>query len=60
MPEKVIMLGDCGVGKTCIVNCYKTGSVIEEDMATTINVDCVYKEEVCGIQRIKVQSHGWF
>lgn len=51
---KIILIGDAGVGKTCIVQRFKTGSWFESQ-ASTIGVDfCLKTCEIDGKQ-IKLQ-----
>jgi len=51
---KVVLIGDAGVGKTCIVQRFKSGSWVESQ-ASTIGVDfCMKSCIVCGKQ-VKLQ-----
>lgn len=60
MAAKIIMLGDSGVGKTSILNCYETGNSIEGDIPPATIIDCVQKEEKAGrLWRIKVLADPW-
>ena len=50
---KIILVGDAGVGKTCIVQRFKNGIFIERQ-ANTIGVDFTLKTIIVDGKRIKV------
>lgn len=51
---KIILIGDAGVGKTCIVQRYKSGIWIESQ-ASTIGVDFCMKSCIIKGKRVKLQ-----
>ena len=51
---KIILIGDAGVGKTCIVQRYKSGIWIESQ-ASTIGVDFCMKSCVIKGKNVKLQ-----
>ena len=53
---KIILIGDAGVGKTCIVQRYKTG-VWVESQASTIGVDFCMKTCMIKGKRVKLQVY---
>ena len=52
---KIILVGDAGVGKTCIVQRFKNGIFIERQ-ANTIGVDFTLKTIIVDGKRIKVRK----
>lgn len=52
---KIILVGDAGVGKTCIVQRFKNGIFIERQ-ANTIGVDFTLKTIMVDGKRIKVRN----
>lgn len=53
---KIVLIGDAGVGKTCIVQRFKTGTWIEMQ-GSTIGVDfCMKTLEING-KKIKLQVY---
>ena len=50
---KVVVIGDCGVGKTCVVQRFKTGNYTEKH-GNTIGVDFSMKTMNVGGKKIKV------
>jgi len=52
---KIILVGDAGVGKTCIVQRFKNGIFIERQ-ANTIGVDFTLKTIMVDGKKIKVLS----
>lgn len=53
---KIILVGDAGVGKTCIVQRFKNGIFIERQ-ANTIGVDFTLKTIMVDGKKIKVSSN---
>ncbi|KAI1724858.1 ras family domain-containing protein [Ditylenchus destructor] len=51
---KIVLIGDMGVGKTCVVQRFKNGSYIEKQ-GTTIGVDFTMKTLIVDGKRIKLQ-----
>lgn len=51
---KIVVIGDCGTGKTCLVQRFKNGSFIEKH-ANTIGVDFSFKNVVVDGKRVKLQ-----
>ena len=56
MSRKVIILGDSGVGKTSILNCYRNGCMVTDALPVTTAIDFLVKEETCNDWRIMVKS----
>lgn len=50
---KLVLIGDCGTGKTCVVQRFKTGNFIESH-GNTIGVDFSLKTVVVDGKKIKV------
>lgn len=50
---KIVVIGDCGVGKTCVVQRFKTGNYIERH-GNTIGVDFSMKTLMVDNKKIKV------
>lgn len=56
---KIVLIGDAGVGKTCIVQRFKTGAWLESQ-GSTIGVDfCLKTIEIDG-KKIKLQVRALF
>lgn len=53
---KVVLIGDCGTGKTCVVQRFKTGNYIESH-GNTIGVDFSMKSISIDGKKVKV-SHS--
>ena len=53
---KVVLIGDMGVGKTCVVQRFKNGTFLERQ-GTTIGVDFTMKTVVIDGKRIKVEDY---
>lgn len=51
---KIVIIGDCGVGKTCVVQRFKAGTFIERH-GNTIGVDFTMKEVTVDEKRVKLQ-----
>ncbi|KAH7729649.1 Ras family protein [Aphelenchoides avenae] len=51
---KIVLIGDMGVGKTCVVQRFKNGTFIEKQ-GTTIGVDFTMRTLVIDGKRIKLQ-----
>ncbi|OQV24318.1 Ras-related protein Rab-43 [Hypsibius exemplaris] len=51
---KVVLIGDAGIGKTCIVQRFKSGNYVERQ-GSTIGVDFTMKTLVIDKKRIKLQ-----
>lgn len=51
---KIVLIGDCGTGKTCIVDRFKTGNYIERH-GNTIGVDFSMKTIAVEAKQIKVR-----
>ena len=56
---KVVLIGDCGVGKTCVVTRFKSGNFIERH-ASTIGVDFSMKTIMVDGKKVKVSYSGLF
>ena len=50
---KIVLIGDAGVGKTCIVQRFKSGTFIERQ-GSTIGVDFTMKTLCLDSKRVKV------
>lgn len=50
---KIVLIGDAGIGKTCIVQRFKSGNYVERQ-GSTIGVDFTMKTLVIDKKRIKV------
>ena len=50
---KIVLIGDCGTGKTCIVQRFKNGTFIERH-GNTIGVDFSMKTVVVDGKKVKV------
>ncbi|VDO08916.1 unnamed protein product [Brugia timori] len=51
---KIVLIGDMGVGKTCVVQRFKNGTFIERQ-GTTIGVDFSMKTMIIEGKRVKLQ-----
>nr|XP_023020300.1 ras-related protein Rab-43 [Leptinotarsa decemlineata] len=51
---KIVLIGDCGTGKTCVVQRFKNGTFIERH-ANTIGVDFSMKTVVVDNKKVKLQ-----
>jgi hypothetical protein len=51
---KIVLIGDMGVGKTCVVQRFKNGTFIERQ-GTTIGVDFTMKTLIIDGKRVKLQ-----
>ncbi len=52
---KIVVIGDCGVGKTCVVHRFKTGGYVERH-GNTIGVDFSMKTIMIDGKRVKVST----
>ncbi|CAM1300322.1 Uncharacterised protein r2_g1021 [Pycnogonum litorale] len=52
---KIVLIGDCGVGKTCVVQRFKSGNFIERH-GNTIGVDFAMKTVLIDNKKVKVRS----
>lgn len=52
---KVVVIGDCGVGKTCVVQRFKSGNYVERH-GNTIGVDFSMKSLLVDGKRVKVSN----
>lgn len=52
---KIVLIGDCGTGKTCVVQRFRTGTFMERQ-GSTIGVDFSMKTIVLDGKKIKVSS----
>lgn len=52
---KIVLIGDPGVGKTCIVQRFKKGTFVERH-GSTIGVDFTMKTLVVDSKKVKVRS----
>ena len=50
---KIVVIGDCGVGKTCVVQRFKTGNYVERH-GNTIGVDFSMKTLNIDDKKVKV------
>lgn len=51
---KIVLIGDCGVGKTCVVQRFKSGTFIERH-GSTIGVDFSMKTVMVDGKKVKVK-----
>lgn len=51
---KIVMIGDCGVGKTCVVQRFKSGTYVERH-GNTIGVDFAMRTLTLNKKRVKLQ-----
>lgn len=51
---KIVLIGDCGTGKTCVVQRFKNGTFIEKH-GNTIGVDFSMKTVVVDGKKVKVK-----
>jgi hypothetical protein len=56
---KIVLIGDAGVGKTAIVQRFKSGTFLERQ-ANTIGVDFTMKTLIVNGKKIKVNSPHMF
>lgn len=54
---KIVLIGDCGTGKTCVVQRFKTGHY-EERHGNTIGVDFSMKTIAIEGKKIKVMANS--
>lgn len=52
---KIVLIGDCGVGKTCVVQRFKSGMFIERH-GNTIGVDFSMKTVIVDGKKVKVST----
>lgn len=52
---KIVLIGDCGAGKTCVVQRFKTGAFVERH-GNTIGVDFSMKNVVVDGKKVKVSE----
>lgn len=52
---KVVLIGDCGAGKTCVVQRFKSGTFVERH-GNTIGVDFSMKTVTVDGKKVKVGS----
>jgi Ras-related protein Rab-43 len=50
---KIVLIGDCGVGKTCVVQRFKSGTFVERH-GNTIGVDFSMKSVIVDGKKVKV------
>lgn len=50
---KIVLIGDCGTGKTCVVQRFKNGTFVERH-GNTIGVDFSMKTVIVEGKRVKV------
>lgn len=50
---KIVLIGDCGTGKTCIVERFRSGNFIERH-GSTIGVDFSMKTMIVDGKKVKV------
>ena len=51
---KIVLIGDAGVGKTCVVQRFKSGNFLEKN-GSTIGVDFTMKTVVVDGKKVKVK-----
>lgn len=56
---KIVLIGDCGTGKTCIVERFKTGNYVERH-GNTIGVDFSMKTITVEGKQVKVRRHQMY
>lgn len=54
---KIVLIGDCGTGKTCVVQRFKNGTFIERH-GNTIGVDFSMKTVIVDGKKVKVRDAG--
>lgn len=54
---KVVLIGDCGVGKTCVVHRFRSGDFVEKT-GNTIGVDFSMKTVNIDGKKVKVGATG--
>lgn len=52
---KIVLIGDCGTGKTCVVQRFRSGTFVERH-GNTIGVDFTMKTVLIDGKRVKVRS----
>lgn len=52
---KIVLIGDCGVGKTCVVQRFKSGTFVERH-GNTIGVDFSMKTVMVDGKKVKVSA----
>lgn len=52
---KVVLIGDCGTGKTCVVQRFRSGTYVESQ-GNTIGVDFSMKTIFMDGKKVKVRS----
>jgi len=53
---KIVLIGDCGAGKTCVVQRFRSGAFVERQ-GNTIGVDFSMKTVVVDGKRVKVSTN---
>lgn len=56
---KIVMIGDCGVGKTCVVQRFKSGTYVERH-GNTIGVDFAMRTLTVNKKRVKVSFYQYY
>lgn len=56
---KIVLIGDAGVGKTCVVQRFKSGTFIEKH-GSTIGVDFTMKTLALDGKRVKVKQFLYY
>jgi len=52
---KIVLIGDCGTGKTCVVQRFRSGTFVERH-GNTIGVDFTMKTVLIDGKRVKVKN----
>lgn len=52
---KIVLIGDCGAGKTCVVQRFKSGTFVERQ-GNTIGVDFSMKTVIVDDKKVKVSK----
>lgn len=55
---KIVLIGDCGAGKTCVVQRFKSGTFVERH-GNTIGVDFSMKTVMVDGKKVKVSKHPY-
>ena len=56
---KIVLIGDCSTGKTCVVQRFRSGTFIERH-GTTIGVDFSMKTVLVDGKRVKVSDRRYY
>jgi len=54
---KIVLIGDCNTGKTCVIQRFKTGTYVDRH-GNTIGVDFAMKNLVVDGKKVKVRKYS--